>query len=240
MFDEFEKEDDQWRPDEPKAWKITKKALGWAFAAFVILFIGFLVLRMLLSDPPSSMEKVVWNQKLFDTYTVAKNEKRELEVLKIPTSDSFSEDGFHSIYEIAYVPEAKQLQFTVRHNDRAVKYLAQDHPEVRDIEKNKGEIYVYSLTVRSAESSATVDAYGYTSDSRFGYTYRRLIFDDIDLTGVTSIKLNIACSVRPTVTLQTINVYSNSVYKTASELPDFSYDAPKKVTGGIKQKESAQ
>lgn len=236
MFNEFEKEDDQWRPDEPKAWKITKKALGWAIAAFDFLFIGFLVLRMLLSNPPAAMERVVWNEKLFGTYTAAKNEKRELEVLKIPTSDSFSEDGFYSIYEIAYVPEAKQLQFTVRSNDRAVNYLEKDYPELRDIEKSKGEIYSYSITVSSAENSYTVDAYGYTSDERFGYTYRRLIFEDIDLTGVTSVKLNIACSARPAVTLQTVNIYNNSVYKTVSELPYFSYDAPKKVTVGIKTK----
>ncbi len=233
MFNEFEKEDDQWRPDPSKAGKafeITKKVLKWAFAAFIILFIGFLILRMCTSNPPSSMENVVWNDKLLNEYSSAKSENREFDILKIPTSNSFSEDGFYSIYEIAYCPQAKQLQFTVRSNNRALNYLEKDYKDIKKLP----ESYAYSITVSSAEESHTVSAYSYTSAERFGYTYRRLIFENIDLTSVTSVKLNIACSPSPSKTLQQINIYNNSVYKNIDELPYFSYKAPKKVTDGIK------
>lgn len=231
MFNEFEKEDDSWRPDEPKALTIAKKVLKWGFVAFAALFIGFLVLRVILSNPPSSMKKVVWNEKAFNAYTSSDG---EFEVLKIPTSDSFSTDGFHTVYEIAYIPSIKQLQFTVRHNDRALNYIEKDYPEIRETEKNGEELYVYTLTIKKAEEETTVSVYEYTCAARFGYTYRRLIFEDIDLTGVTSVKLNISTSARPKITHQTVNIYDNSKYKTTAELPNFGYKKPKKSTATVK------
>lgn len=231
MFDEFEKEDDSWRPDEPKALTVIKKALKWGFVAFAALFIGILVLRLILSNPPSSMKKAVWNERAFNAYNASEG---EFEILKIPTSDSFSTDGFHTVYEIAYIPSINQLQFTVRHNDRALNYIESDYPEIREIEKNGGELYVYTLTVKRADEETTVSTYEYTCAARFGYTYRRLIFEDIDLTGVTSVRLNISNAVRPSVISQTISIYSNSKYPTVASLPDFGFDKPKKVTENIK------
>ncbi len=231
MFNEFEKEDDSWRPDEPKVLTIIKKVLKWGFVAFAALFIGFLVLRLILSNPPSSMKKVVWNEKAFDAYKATDG---EFEVLKIPTSDSFSTDGFHTIYETAYIPSINQLQFTVRHNDRALNYIEKDYPEIREAEKNGDELYVYTLTISRADEETTVTGYGYASDDRFDYTYRRLIFEDVDLNGVTSVKLGISTSIRPNVVLQTINVYNSSVYKSIKELPNFGYKSPKAPTKNIK------
>lgn len=249
MFDEFEKEDDQWRPEGSRVVKIIKNSIKWTIAALAIAFIGFLVLRMITSDPPSSMEKVVWNDKLLSAYNTAKAENRELEVLQIPSSDSFSEkptvdgvaagetygeDGMFSIYTIVYIPEAKQLQFTVRINDRALNYLSEDYPEAVQMDKDGKELYSFSLTVRKEEEVSTVSEYSYTCAHRFGYTYRRLIFDNVELEGTTSVKLNVAFAGKPNVTRQIVNVYSSASFPSVKSLPDFSYKAPDKVTEGIK------
>ena len=170
-------------------------------------------------------------------------------MLQIPSSDSFSEnastndgldaktdgeDGMFSIYTIVYIPQAKQLQFTVRINNRALNYLSEDYPEALEMDKNEQELYTYSLLVRREEEASTVNSYSYTCAERFGYTYRRLIFENIDLEGVTSIKLNVAFAGRPNVVRQTVNIYKSSSFPSVSALPDFSYKEPKKVTENIK------
>jgi hypothetical protein len=172
-------------------------------------------------------------------------------VLQIPSSDSFSgkptvdgavaeetygEDGMFSIYTIVYIPRAKQLQFTVRINDRALNYLAEDYPEAKQMDKNGEELYTYSLSVRREEETATVSYYLYTCDHSFGYTYRRLIFDNIELEGVTSVKLNVAFAGKPNVVRQTVNIYSSATFPSIKALPDFSYKEPNGVTKGIKTK----
>ena len=252
MFDEFEKEDDQWRPEGSRVVKIIKKSLKWSIAALTIALIGFLVLRMITSNPPGSMKKVVWNDTLLNAYNTAKAEKSEFEVLQIPADDSFSskptvdgqpvsetygEDGMFSIYTIVYIPQAKQLQFTVRINDRSLNYLSEDYPEAIQMDKDGQELYTYSLSVRREEETATVSDYSYTCAHRFGYTYRRLIFDNIELEGVTSVKLNVAFAGKPTVVRQTVNIYSSASFPSIKALPDFGYKAPSKVTDGIKTKQ---
>ncbi len=235
MFDEFEKEDDQWRPEPSKAGKLlnkTKLAMKWAFVAFTVIFIGFIVIRMFLSNPPSSMEKVIWNESLLSEHKKAKSEKRKFEVLQIPSEGSFSDNGSYSIYTIVYIPSAKQLQLTVRSNDRELENVKEQYPELKkDIDKKGGKIYSYSLMLSSADGAATVNEYEYTEVQRFGYTFHRLIFDNVDLSKFSSAKLSIS----PSVHHQTINVYNGS--KSISQLSDFDYDVPKKPTSGIKKKE---
>ena len=234
MFDEWGKEDDQWRPDEPKAWKITKKAIGIAFSTFVFVFIGFLVLRVILSDPPSKMEKPVWDDRLFASYTEAQGNGTGLEMLQIPTSDAFSEDGMFSLYTVTYTPAAKQLQFTVRYNNRVLNYLLQDYPDAQSVIDADGEVYVFSLTVRKDGKEETLTAYSYVGQERFGYTFRRIIFNDIDLEGVSIVTVNAAYVGKPSAIRHTMTAYNYAVHKTVYDLPIFSYSKPQGVTDGIK------
>lgn len=234
MFNEFEKEDDQWRPDEPKAWTVTKKVISLAFGIFVFAFIGFLLVRMFLSNPPKAMKKPVWDDTLLAAYNEARDGGEELKIVQIPTSNAFSEDSKFSVYTVTYAPSVKQLQFTVRYNDRVLNYLVQDYPEAKKlIDGGKEEIYVYSLTVTRGDAVETVNTYKYTKFSRGGYTYRRLIFDNIDLEGVSSVYVGAAYSGKPAVIRHTVCVYENSTYKLVSQMPLFSYSKPKGKTKNI-------
>jgi hypothetical protein len=237
MFDEWGKEDDQWRPDEAKWWKITKKSLKWFFSAFVFVFIGFLVLRMCLSEPPSEMEEPIWNEKLFSAYTEAKNNGTELEMLQIPTSNAFSDEGMFSLYTVTYTPSVNQLQLTLRYNNRAYGYLVQEYPEAQAIIDAGGQVYDFSLTVQREEGEQLLSSYGYITKEQFGYTFYRFVFDDIDLTGVSRITLNVAYVGAKIDPRHTISVYNYTTHKTVADLPYFSYSEPDRVTDGIKTKE---
>lgn len=235
MFDEFGKEDDQWRPDEAKAVKIIKKVLAWGFTAFAFLFIGFLVLRMFMSNPPSKMERVVWNEPLLAAYNESAAKGEKLEILQIPTSNAFSEEGMFSLYTVTYAPSIKQLQFTVRYNNRIMNYLVKDYPEA---DKITGEVYTFSLEVKRGEGTELLTGYTYTAQERFGYTYRRLIFENVELEGVTNATVNVAYVGAPNQVRHSISVYNNTVHKAVNLLPDFSYSKPKGITKEIKTKES--
>ena len=231
MFNEFEKEDDSWRPDPPKWSVITKKVLSYAFGIFVVALIGFLVIRMILSQPPKAMKQAVWDDTLLTAYQTAKDGGEALELNQISTPNSFSESSMFSVYTILYAPDVKQLQMTVRYNNRALNYLVQDYPDAQALIDADAEIYVFNLSYRVNDELKTVNTYKYVKDEKAGYTYYRLIFDGIDLEGVAGMTVN-ACYVgRPDVPEETITVYSTGY----SVIP-FDYKKPKSVTKDIKSR----
>ena len=94
MYNEFEKEDDSWRPPQKKWWVITKKVLGYTVIALALAFIAFLIVRMIISKPPKGITELVWTDKAFEAYTSAKESGSKLAVLQISSSDSFDKgDG---------------------------------------------------------------------------------------------------------------------------------------------------
>ncbi len=238
MFNEFEHEDDQWRPDPPKALVIFKKTLWIAFCVFAFSFIGFLLLRMFTSNPPREMKNPVWNDELFSAYTKAKNEGKDLQILQIPSSNSFSEDNMFSIYTITYTPDIHQLQFTVRFNNRALNHLEEKYPEHADFIDKKNEVYSFSLTVKRGDDTEIIRSYEYIKSERFGYTFYRLIFSDVDVSTTSSVKVNTHFSLNEAVPQNTIDIYDNGVYKDLATLPPFDFSAPKKQKEGILSREN--
>lgn len=227
MYNEFEKDEDNWRPDPPKWTVITKKALSYAFGIFVVAIIGFLVVRMLLSQPPRAMKQAVWNDTL---YTAYQTEGNALKLDQISTPSSFSESSMMSVYTILYCPSVKQLQVTVRFNDRLFDYLAEDYPEVKDMMERGEDLYVFNLTYRANDTLVTVKDHSFVKDEKGGYTYYRLIFENITLEGVANMTVN-ACYVgRPNTPEESVTIYSTG-YGT---IP-FDYKTPKGVTKGIRK-----
>lgn len=230
MFDEFGKEDDSWRPPLPKWWIYTKKALAYGFASLVIFIIGFLVVRMMLSQPPRQMKDIVWNDSLYSSYTESKAKGEKLSVIQISSTDSFSDDNMMSVYTILYVPELKQLQFTVRYNDRILNYLAQDYPEALDLAEAKKELYTFRLRYTVDGQELYSDEYSYVKAHKGGYTYRRLIFENVDLSNSSIAAMYVdACYVgAPALARNTMFVYKTSF----SQLP-YDYSIPKSADKNI-------
>lgn len=181
MYDEFEHEDDQWRPEKPRYQKILAKAFSVFFTLFVFFLIGLVTFRLIASKPPKEMKQLLWDQSLVEICA----QSPDTEIQLITSYDSFSEDGMFSVYSIYYIPALEQIQFTVRYNNRVLNYLEEDHPGAKQTE---GEIYRYRL--RDDHGKFYTD-YSYVTDSKMGYTYRRLIFSGISLKDVSAVYVDV-------------------------------------------------
>lgn len=184
MFDEFDKEEENWRPPVSKFRRYAFRTFSVLFVAFVFFLIGLMVFRLASSKPPASMKEMVWNE----TAAAAYGENGEgFEVKHILSSDSFSKDGMFSVSMITYSPTINQLQMTVRYNNRVTNYLEQDYPEAGKLDGNN-EKYVFVLR---DDRENVYTGYYYTKTSRFGYTYRHLIFEGVTFEDVNLIELDV-------------------------------------------------
>ena len=180
MYNEFEHEDDNWRPEKNKVRKILEKTFTVGFVVFVFAVIGFMTLRLIWSKPPQSMKTVIWNESAYAAYV---SEGADFKIDYYPSTDSFSEDGMYSISQITYIPSIGQFQATVRYNERALNYLMSDYgldalPE--------GEIFIFKLRDNFGN---VYTEYQYTTARRSGYGYRHVIFDGVSMNDVTQLTL---------------------------------------------------
>ena len=182
MYNEFEHEDDNWRPEKSKFRKIAVKIFSVGFVAFVFAVIAFMCVRLALSKPPKNMKELIWTEEAFAQYSAAPN---EFDIIYYPSTDSFSEDSMYSISNIYYTKSLGQFQATVRYNERALRYLAESK-EVDELAE--GEIFVFKLRDNFGK---VYTEYKYTSDTKSGYGYRRVIFDGVDMNDVATLHLEV-------------------------------------------------
>lgn len=180
MYNEFEHEDDDWRPEKSKPRRIIERTLAIAALCIVFGIILFMTVRLIRSQVPGSMKELVWNGSALEAY---RTEGEELEVRYYPSGDSFSDDSMFSISKATYIPSIGQWQATVRYNKRALRYLSADYGLE---ELPQGETYVFML--RDNHGNVYKD-YEYTAASRSEHEYRRVIFDGVDMDDVTILTL---------------------------------------------------
>jgi len=182
MHNEFEHEDDNWRPEKSKIRSFLEKFLSIGFVVFAFTVIGFMCFRLAQSKPPESMKKMVWTENAVAAY---EKDPDGFKVVHYPSIDSFSEDNMYSINQITYTEGIAQLQATVRYNERALKYMMAD----KGIEElPEGEIFIFKL--RDNFGKVYTD-YSYTADQKSGYGYRHVIFDGVDMNDVNQLDLEI-------------------------------------------------
>ena len=182
MHNEFENEDDNWRPEKSKIRKILERSFSVGFVVLVFAVIGFMCLRLILSKPPKTMRQFLWTESAVAAYEESDG---KMKITKYPSTDSFSEDSMYSISQITYVEPIGQFQATVRYNLRALEHLKENKgvdifPE--------GEIFVFLLRDNFGK---VYSEYLYTQTEKSGYGYRHVIFDGVSMTDITTITLEI-------------------------------------------------
>ena len=218
MHNEFENEEDDWRPDKCKLRRWLEKGLGIAAVAVAFSLIGLLCVRLVLSKPPSSMKTMVWTESAIAAY---QSEGESFSVTFYPSTDSFSKDGLFSISHITYIESIGQFQATVRYNERSFNYIREDYglsslPE--------GEAFVFML--RDSKGNVYKD-YTFTSARKGGYGYRHVVFDGVGMEDVTRLTLEIYYSgdvkegVNPRAELY--------MYKTDYAAQPYDFPAPPKA-----------
>lgn len=97
----------------------------------------------------------------------------DAEYLTHKPSESLAPQGYFFAYAMVYVPDAHQLQITVRYNVSAYDYTLVE----------KGHEYAFALKCGDGEIAGEAAA-SYESGR---YVYRRLVFNGVDITGETSL-----------------------------------------------------
>ena len=182
MHNEFEHEDDNWRPEKSKPRKFLERFFTVGFVVFVFAIIGFMFFRLAQSKPPQSMKEMVWTENAVALYN---SDPDNFNVTHYPSIDSFSENNMYSINQITYTDGINQLQATVRYNERTLKYLMSE----KGVEAlPEGEIFVFKLR---SDSGRVYTQYSYTATAKSGYGYRHVIFDGVDMEDVSLLTLEI-------------------------------------------------
>lgn len=88
--------------------------------------------------------------------------------------NNITDDGYFQVTHMMYVEATKELQFTVRYTTASVEYLKTYYKLAK---KPSGIPYHFMVF----EGDTYFDDYTYTTDTRFIYTYCRLVFSGIDM-----------------------------------------------------------
>ncbi len=100
------------------------------------------------------------------------------------TRNNITDDGFFKVSQMMYVEATKELQFTVRYTTAAVEDLTDYYmlPE-----KPKGVPFHFVIY----EKDTYFDEYEYSVDTRFIYTYCRVVYKGIDIENFDYLYLNV-------------------------------------------------
>ncbi len=184
--------------DSPKDGKFSVgkllKTIGWVLLAALFAFIIF---RIILAETDVPMANdFIWTEKLVDA---AENDPGNFEIVSYklrsytlyapdesnpsevdPDSaerivrNQITDDGYFKVNNVLFEKSTGTFMFTLRFNTASVRELA-DYCQLSEVPK--GNPYFFAL--ESADGTFYTD-YRLLSDTRFTYTYCRLVFEGID------------------------------------------------------------
>ena len=160
----------------PKPLRIIGKAIKWCFIVFVVLMIGWVLLRGFLQDGTSKMKKYVWTEEAKLLY----EDKGSFSVWELTEFNDSSLDRIFYIGSLYYTEELSQFQFMLRFNE--------NNASVKEIEAPEGEEERF-LFVLADDKGNRYAEYEYITDSAMMYGYYRIVFSDVDLTEATELNV---------------------------------------------------
>jgi len=149
--------------------KFTFKTVILAISFFIYAFFIFRLCST--QEAPESVSSVVWNDTTRAAYAAAPD---EFQILSQEPSTFITENGRFWISDVVYLPQAKQLQLTIKYNDSTLKYLKQALGD--DSLVLPDEPFDYSVLDNSGNRYHTHSSF---SEKEQNYNYRRLVFEDI-------------------------------------------------------------
>ncbi|MBP3918890.1 MAG: hypothetical protein J6I50_06935 [Clostridia bacterium] len=173
-----------------KAGKVVKITLKTVLLGLSLFVYAFFMFRLCTSNDPKTMTKIVWNDINRAAYLA---EPDAFEALDQEPQSYITADGHFWISNVVYLPQAKQLQLTIKYNDSTKKALTQELEQQRaktgaDTSEPivlPDEPFVFTL---SDNNGTRYTASSITPYKKQNYNYRRLVFDGVDFTdgsGVT-------------------------------------------------------
>ena len=172
-----------------KAKKIAKITFKTVILAISFFIYAFFIFRLCSTqDAPKSVSSIVWNETTRAAYAA---DPEGFQILSQEPSTIITDDGRFWISNVVYLPQAKQLQLTIKYNDSTLKYLkqalanqqnhAQDDPAETvtvDVILLPDEAFDYSVLDNSRNR---YHEYTFTAAREQNYNYRRLVFENITI-----------------------------------------------------------
>lgn len=136
--------------------------------AVVLLLCLLIVLRCCLNSDRSTLDDLVKTDALASVVSAEPGDKMAVRVLEDDASE-LSSDGYFCAYGFTYIPEAAEVQVTVRYNRSVYEY--NNIPE--------GTVLTFYLSLGASGEKIPMTVV--LSESRLMYEYRRLSLDGIEL-----------------------------------------------------------
>lgn len=169
-----------------KAGKIAKITFKTVILAISLFIYSFFIFRLCSTqDAPKSVSSVVWNETARAAYAA---DPDGFEIFAQEPSTFITEDGRFWISDVVYLPQAKQLQMTIKYNDSTLKYLKEALAKQQTEGTDNGEDLPLPEIVLPDEpfdysvldnSGVRYHEYSVSSDRVQNYNYRRLVFENI-------------------------------------------------------------
>ena len=166
--------------------KITFKTVILAISLFIYAFFIFRLCST--QDAPESVSSIVWNETARAAYAA---DPDGFQILSQEPSTFITDNGRFWISDVVYLPQAKQLQLTIKYNDSTVKYLKEalanqansakeDDAETVTVDDIMipDEPFDYSVLDNSGNR---YHEYASKADRKQNYNYRRLVFENITI-----------------------------------------------------------
>ncbi len=170
------------RGEKPKAYKkILKRAVTLLFFLLFVFVLGLLILRINLSETPKEFRGLTWTSEV-----LAVKDSEDFEALGQAAYTLMDEDGYYKLDELVLIPAADQVQFTFRYNARSTVGTLMEKYSLT--EKPTGEVFVLVLYDNLGRE---YKEYRFAEKKQFLHEFRRIVFDGVELEGVTSLYLDV-------------------------------------------------
>lgn len=175
-----------------RSFRITGKIIKWLFIALIAFINGILIWRMLSSSDPSSLKPLTPNEALYNAYEDAGDSLEMFRQEQRSITSAENNYGYFSVTNAVFVPDANQVQVTLRYNNSTIRHLEADYgleetPSRHDDLFDVTLLIATDLTPQDTSDNDTnaadsvlftrVSASECISETKNLYNYRRLVFD---------------------------------------------------------------
>ena len=196
------------------------KVIKYTALSISFFIFAYFMFRLCSSGAPKAVTGIVWSPDAREAYLAS---PETFEALEQPQQIIITNDGRFWIQNVIYIPAAKQLQLTIKYNDSTVKYL-KEALGTEDIAEGP---FVYTLL---DDAGNRYESHTEEAVRKLNYNYRLLAFDNIDLTDIRSMYVDIYYA-------GAVN-YEEAPYSTLmtwnASLPTEKRDIPKELPDDLK------
>jgi len=145
---------------------------------FLLFFIcGLFIFRCCFAADRSTLNDIIPTDGLRAAYAA----DGELEILSHEVVREISEDGYMAAYAFVWIPEAGEVQLTVRYNDSVYEYNGLP----------AGDTFTFVLT--DSKSGKVYEAAVLAEEKKWMYNFRRLSFSGVEITEGNDLVLCMLC-----------------------------------------------